>query len=119
MGIGNRLKELRKEKKMTLKEVGEYLGLTGTAVSCYEHESRKPSHEIIGKLAMLYNTTTANIIGVQDETTDLSAILNSSNLHWDGIPLREDELNIIKQILEMRVKDKKESEKNLSNDSSA
>jgi transcriptional regulator with XRE-family HTH domain len=112
MGIGIHLKELRKNKNMTLKQVGTFLGMTATAISCYENETRKPSHEIIQKLADLYETTTDNIIGVQNENTNFKAILSSSNLHWDGIPLREDELNFIKQFLELRIKDKEEEKKN-------
>lgn len=108
MGIGQRLKELRNKKKLTLKQVGEHLGMTATAISCYESEKRKPSHEVINKLAVLYETTTSNIMGMETENTNLNAILNSSNLHWDGIPLQEDELNIIKQILEMSIKQKKD-----------
>ena len=112
MGIGIRLRELRKNKNLTLKQVGSHLGMTATAISCYENETRKPSHEIIQKLADLYETTTDDIIGVQNENTNFKSILNSSNLHWDGIPLREDELNFIKQFLELRVKDKEEEKKN-------
>lgn len=112
MGIGQRLKELRKEKKLTLKQVGDKLNVTATTISCYESETRKPSHEMIAKLAKIYDTTTSNIIGVKDEHTNIKAILNSENLHWDGVPLREDEINLLKQFLEIRIKDVKEQRKN-------
>lgn len=116
MEIGQRLKELRKQKKMTLKEVGDYLSLTGVAVSCYEKETRKPSPEVIEKLADLYGVSIDDIYGRQNDASNMRKILNSHTLHWDGEPLREDELNIIRQLLELRIKDKREAEKNLSND---
>lgn len=112
MGIGQRLKELRKEKKLTLKQVGDMVNVTATTISCYESETRKPSHEMIAKLAKVYDTTTSNIMGVEDEHTNIKAILNSENLHWDGIPLREDELQLVKQFLELRIKDVEAQRKN-------
>ncbi len=112
IGLGQRLRELRQNKKMTLKEVGDYLELTPVAISCYEKETRKPSHQIIQKLADLYETTSDDIIGIQNDSSNMKTILNSKTLHWDGIPLREDELNIIKQILQLRLKDKEDHEKN-------
>ncbi|MFP5116116.1 helix-turn-helix domain-containing protein [Bacillaceae bacterium C204] len=115
MEIGQRLKELRKQKKMTLKEVGDYLSLTGVAVSCYEKETRKPSPEVIEKLADLYEVTVDDLYGRQNESSNMRKILNSHTLHWDGEPLREDEINVIRQLLELRVKDKQDSRKNLSN----
>jgi len=123
MGLGPRLKELRKQNKMTLKEVGDHLGMTGTAISCYENESRKPAPEYIQKLADLYNTTTDDLLGNDNESTsNIRHILNSNKLHWDGIPLNEDELKIVKGFLEYAFKDKEKElnemnkQKNIVND---
>ncbi|MFP5109682.1 helix-turn-helix domain-containing protein [Neobacillus sp. C211] len=115
MEIGSRLKELRKQKKMTLKEVGDYLSLTGVAVSAYEKGTRKPSPNTIEKLADLYDVSVDDIYGRQSDNSNMRKILNSKTLHWDGEPLREDELNVIRQLLELRIKDKRESRKDLSN----
>lgn len=113
--FGARLKELRKQKKMTLKEVGDHLGMTPTAISCYEHESRKPSPQILQKLAELYDTSSDDILGVQNEgVTNIKTILSSNKLHWDGIPLQEDELVLIKQFLELRVKDREKGNEDSS-----
>lgn len=110
LGIGQRLKELRKRKGLTLKEVGEYLGYTPTAIHSYETDSRKPSADIIHKLADLYETTSDDIIGISNDQSNFKTILNNNKLHWDGIPLREDELDFIKRFLELRIKDKKETD---------
>lgn len=117
--IGERLKELRKQRKLTLKQVGDHLHLTSAAISCYESGTRKPSHEVIQKLADLYQTTSDSILGIQNDNTNLHSFLNNSNLHWDGIPLREDELNMIKMFLELRVRDKEEAQKNIKNESAS
>lgn len=113
--LGARLRALRKGKKMTLKEVGQEIGLTATAISCYENDSRNPSPTVLNKLARLYETTTDDILGMptEEKQTSLEAILTNPKLTWAGMPLRDDELQFIKQFLEMRVKDKKEIEKHL------
>lgn len=113
ISIGERLKELRKQKRLTLKQVGEHLQLTSAAISCYENGTRKPSHEVIQRLADLYETTADDIIGIQNDSSNMRTILNNNKLHWDGILLEEEELMIIKQILEMRAKDRaRDCEKN-------
>lgn len=115
MGLGSRLKELRKENKLTLKQVGDHLGMTGVAISCYENETRKPAPTIIQKLADLYNTTTDDILGNDNESTsNIRHILNSNKLHWDGIPLNEDELQIVKNFLEYAFKDKEKELKEIN-----
>jgi len=113
--IGQRLKELRKLKKMTLKEVGEYLSLTGVAVSCYEKGTRKTSPDVIQKLADLYEVSIDDLYGRQNDSSNMKTILNSSkSLHWDGIPLREDELNFIRMFIELKLRDKEELEKSIT-----
>jgi transcriptional regulator with XRE-family HTH domain len=110
--IGERLRELRKSKKMTLKQVGKHLGVTATTISCYETETRNPSHQMIQKLADLYDTTSDDIIGIHNENnTNFKTILSSHNLHWDGIPLHEEELDFIKRFLELRFKDDEKKDK--------
>lgn len=100
---------------MTLKEVGDYLSLTGVAVSGYEKGNRNPSAEVIEKLADLYEVSVDDIYGRQSDNSNMRKILNNKTLHWDGEPLREDELNIIRQLIELRIRDKREAEKNSTN----
>lgn len=105
--IGNRLRELRKEKEMTLQQVADILGMTPTAISGYEKAKRNPSNEIITKLADIYETTVDDIFGITtEEQSNMKSILNTKKLHWDGIELKEDELNFIKQFLEMQFRDR-------------
>ena len=50
MELNVRLKELRHEKGLTLKEVSEALQLTLGAYAHYEHGIREPSIEIIKRM---------------------------------------------------------------------
>ncbi len=48
--IGFRLRELRKEKNLTMKQLAEKIGLTEQAISQYERGIRTPSSNITDKL---------------------------------------------------------------------
>ena len=50
MGIGMRLKEAREAKKLTQKDLGELVGVTGSAITNYEAEKSHPKEQILYKL---------------------------------------------------------------------
>lgn len=57
MLINERLKEIRQNCKLTRKEVAEYIGVDQSTYGKYELGLRKPSIEILGKIAKLYSTS--------------------------------------------------------------
>lgn len=61
-----RLKQLRKERKVPQKVVAEYLGITQAAYANYESRKRCPDSESLVKLANYFNTTVDYIIGNSD-----------------------------------------------------
>lgn len=60
---GNRLRELRKNKQLTQKQVADYLNLTPKMISFYENEERVPPADILSKLADYYGVTTDFLLG--------------------------------------------------------
>lgn len=61
--IGDRIKELRKEKDVTQKELATFLGLTPKMISFYEKEERFPPHDIILKLSDFFDVSTDYLLG--------------------------------------------------------
>ena len=55
---GKRLKELRKEKGLSLKEMGKIFGMSDSAIRQYEIGDRKMHSEILLKYADYFNVTT-------------------------------------------------------------
>ena len=51
MTFGEQLRSLRKEQKMTLKEVAEKAGLSIVSVNFYENNKKKPNLTNVQKLA--------------------------------------------------------------------
>lgn len=63
-----RLKELRKERGLKLKDVAEAMGVTVRAISRYEEGTREPSVEMIIKFCKLYEVSADYLLGLEDET---------------------------------------------------
>lgn len=58
MNIGDRIKELRNQKKLTQAELGEMVGLTYIQIGRYETGKSAPSSDGVQKLAQALDTTT-------------------------------------------------------------
>lgn len=61
--LNERLKELRKQKKVTQQDVANYLGITRPAYTAYEKGSRNPDYDLLNKLARYFNVTTDYLLG--------------------------------------------------------
>lgn len=57
-----RLKYFRLKKSMTQKELAEHCGLTPMAISNYENGSRKPSMDIIKRMAEVLNVRVSDFL---------------------------------------------------------
>ena len=61
--LGERLKDLRKEKGYTLEQVAEKLNTTKVTISRYENNLREPKREAISQFAKLFNVSTDYLHG--------------------------------------------------------
>jgi len=80
--IGEKLVQLRKEKKRTQQEVADYLGVTRPAYTAYEKDSRNPDYETLKKIATYFNVTTDYLLGNSD-------IKNPEEITYAGIKNEE------------------------------
>lgn len=64
--IGQRLKELRIEKGLRLKDVADAMGLTLRAICNYEAGIREPSLEMLVKLCKFFDVTSDYLLGITD-----------------------------------------------------
>ena len=65
-----RLKEARKAKKLTQKELAEKLGITENNIGHYENGRNKPPFEIILKLCKELNVSADWLLDVPDKTKE-------------------------------------------------
>lgn len=64
---GQRLKEARKKRNLTLINVGIKLNTTHATISRYENEKLEPNINTLKELCELYNVSANYIIGLESE----------------------------------------------------
>ena len=69
VSMGEKLKSLRIEKKLTQKQVADRIGLAISAVSSYESGTRYPSYDVLVKLARIFHVSTDYLLGITDTRT--------------------------------------------------
>lgn len=62
----NRLKELRKEKKLTQKELAEEIGISKRTLAYWENGESQIKHEKAEKLANFFGVSIAHLLGYED-----------------------------------------------------
>lgn len=89
VNMGEKLKSLRNEKKLTQKQVADQIGLAISAVSSYESGTRYPSYDVLVKLASIFHVSTDYLIGMTD----------TRNVDVTG--LNDSEIELISQLVDM------------------
>ena len=74
----NRLREARKRKHLTMKELGTMVGVTEAAISHYELGKRQPDNEIIVKLSNCLGVTVDYLLGVDSFAASVAPDMSSS-----------------------------------------
>lgn len=106
MFIGSRLRDLRKEKKMTQSELGNLLNVTKVSICCYEKNVRIPSVETLEDLSNIFNVSTDYFLGrdvslVGEEDNNYSVYVSKEEIDF----FRQLRLN--KDLFEKIIKDPK------------
>lgn len=65
--FGQRMKELRIEKRMTQEQLGKIIGVTKASISGYENGTREPDQASTKRLAKLFDVSTDYILGVSEK----------------------------------------------------
>lgn len=89
VNMGDKLKTLRIEKKLTQKQVADRIGLAISAVSSYESGTRYPSYDTLVKLTRIFHVSTDYLLGITDKR----------NVDVSG--LEEDEIEIVTELVDM------------------
>jgi transcriptional regulator with XRE-family HTH domain len=121
--FGIRLRELRKNKGMTMKELGKKFTLAESTISGYENGNRKPDIEMIGAFANFFEVssdyllgrtenpspspkikTTLNVKGEQDIAKRMEQIkkdlADEDGLSFDGEPMSDEAIESLLEAME-------------------
>jgi transcriptional regulator with XRE-family HTH domain len=69
VNMGEKLKSLRLEKKLTQKQVADRIGLAISAISSYEASTRYPTYDTLVKLSYIFHVSTDYLLGITDKRT--------------------------------------------------
>jgi transcriptional regulator with XRE-family HTH domain len=81
--LGNYLRDLRVKQRLSLREVGERVGLSGSYLSQIETGERRPSAEILRKLAPAYGVPVRDVLEVAGFLDEPEAVMSDAeHLEW-------------------------------------
>lgn len=79
--FGERLRQLRKEKKLTQKQLASLIGVRDSVISFYELGDRTPSSDVVKKLAVALHVSSDYLLGIEKhESIDLSGLSEEDKL---------------------------------------
>ncbi|MED0758306.1 helix-turn-helix transcriptional regulator [Aneurinibacillus thermoaerophilus] len=88
--LGQRIKQRRKERKMTQAQVAKELGIDNTTVSKWESDTYQPDAENLKKLANLLLTTTDYLTGRTNDPSPKESDKKMNLFFYDGLEGYED-----------------------------
>jgi transcriptional regulator with XRE-family HTH domain len=110
--LSDRIKALRTERKLTQKDIADFLGISRQAYTKYENDQTEPDNKTLGKLAEYFDVTTDYLLG-------LSNIRNSekqpeNRFFFDLDDATQEDIEDLEEIYKMlqRRKQKRENKHN-------
>ncbi|EJP23281.1 putative HTH-type transcriptional regulator xre [Streptococcus oralis SK304] len=101
--IIERLKKLRKEGKLTQKDIATFLNISQPAYQQFESGKKKMNLETMEKLADYFNVSTDYLLGKTDfPDIDLEVDIDNAidnSVAYDGTPITDNDREIIKNFL--------------------
>lgn len=102
--IGKRIKELRTKKKITQEELGKIVGVTTSMIGMYEIEARRPSFEVIEKIADYFGVTVDYLLGRENINDSVTPANIPSGIYLrlakeaEEMGLTEDDVELISEM---------------------
>ncbi|KIL40150.1 hypothetical protein SD70_15695 [Gordoniibacillus kamchatkensis] len=106
-----RLRNARKSKKITLREMSEKLGIAKSTYAAYESGFRTPSLDTLISISKILGVTSDYLLGLTEsadyDASNAKQYLQNAKFHWDGVPLTDEDLELINLLLERIIRDRK------------
>jgi len=89
--FGQRLKQLRNDRKMTQSELGKLINVTKVSICCYEKGTRLPSLETLVDLSEIFKVNIDYLLG-----SDFLVVADNDVDY--GVKMAKEEIEFIKEI---------------------
>ena len=107
--VMERLKQLRKEKGLTIIELGKHLQCSGASISHYEKGDREPSHETLMKYAEFFGVSIDFLLGRSEKRYILNTSLTEKESRLLGAfkglipPMQDYVLEMVEKLVEKNI----------------
>lgn len=118
MTFADKIKELRSLRKWSQKELGSRIGVAQSQITDYERGLKYPSTETLIKIARIFSVSLDYLVGISDDIgkldeeeivndPDILRIVNKVRPVVDGIPVSDEQWEMINDFLESVLKQEK------------
>lgn len=104
MNMGSKIRDLRKEKRLSQTELGKLIHVSQQTVTAWENNKAEPTSSAVVQLAEVFNVTTDYLLGRPEKADDYQVDLDLEraldNAHsFSGKPLSEHDRKVAKDVL--------------------
>lgn len=111
--FGEKLRRIRKNRDITMKELGKRLGVAESTISGYENETRSPDIEMLQKIADYFGVSVDYLLGRVDSPNEIkedgTRMISAAHLETDSTednPVRNE---FIKKLIAQTIQEYEES----------
>ena len=101
--LGNNIKELRKNKRMTQKDLAEAMKVSQQTVGAWETERAIPGADTLSELADYFNVTTDYLLGRPEKKDDDAKTADIEDddviFTYEGRRIPKEDLELIRRIM--------------------
>lgn len=100
--LGNNIKELRKQKHLTQKDLAKLMHVSQQTIGAWETERAIPGSDTLALLANLFNVSTDYLLGRDSKEDDLKTadLADDDTIFtFEGKPIPEQDLEYMKRLL--------------------
>lgn len=108
--VGKKIKEVRKIRGYTQKQLGELCNIAEPTIRRYELGKLNPKYETIKKIAKALNVPASYLLNYDDSVKDIDIFVPPPNLEASIIRYNKDLRSIIKSIINTGINDNSNSE---------
>lgn len=98
--LGNNIKELRKQKRLTQKDLAKLMHVSQQTIGAWETERAIPGSDTLALLANLFNVSTDYLLGRKtpdNNDIDLDRAIDNA-MSFDGKPVTDHDREMMKQL---------------------
>lgn len=91
--LGNRIKELRKKRGLTQKQLAQKFNVSEQAIAGYEQNARRPNPDMLKDLANFFEVSVDYLLGNDDTSISLSNATEDKELNKKILQMAQDEFD--------------------------